>query len=140
LPVLLTGTTDSRKQFHPFSLNVKYFKAEWLESTNSGWYEGAGIGIPSTDNGLEAVNGVMKKVHSQGHMLSVSQYLENAKKMIRNWSIDRNPVYSSQNVAKPFHDTPCLEDETWKRVWHYLHSCDPALSRSLFKKHSISVW
>ncbi len=80
-----------------------------MQSTNSGWYEGAGIGIPSTDNGLEAVNGVIKKVNSHGHMLFVSQYLENAKKMIRNLSIDRNPVYSNQNVAKPLHGTPCIE-------------------------------
>ena len=91
-------------------------------------YQYHAIGIPSTENGLESINQVIKKIHSQGIMLSVSQYLMNEMKMIRHWSIDRDSKYSNY-VAKPFHDTPCLEDETWKRVWNYLYCQDPVIKQ-----------
>ena len=39
---------------------LEHFKKEWVDK-NSGWYEGFSDGnVPSTDNGLESVNGKIK--------------------------------------------------------------------------------
>ena len=40
-----------------------YFESQCLQK-NSQWYEGAAIGLPSTNNGLEATNRVIKDEHS----------------------------------------------------------------------------
>ena len=39
-------------------------RKEWIESKHSGWYEGFAIGSPSTNNGLEASNRVIKDDHT----------------------------------------------------------------------------
>ena len=41
---------------------LAHFKREWIDK-NSGWYEGFCEGnIPSTDNGLESLNGKIKSI------------------------------------------------------------------------------
>jgi hypothetical protein len=66
---------------------LSHFKSEWIVSTNYS-YEGAAVGVPSTENGLESVNGIIKKLHILGELLSVSTFLRNAMKMMSNWSKD----------------------------------------------------
>ena len=57
---------------------LNHFKNEWVDK-NNGWYEGFTDGRnPSTDNGLEAINGVIKKNHTLRERMSVSQYLTNS--------------------------------------------------------------
>jgi hypothetical protein len=144
--VLLTGTTDSEKKFHPFSINafvekwsksndsniivfLKHFKTEWIESTNSGWYEGAAIGIPSTDNGLESTNAQIKRHHTLGERMNVAEYLKNAKEMMFHWSQDRTLGTKRSTVAKTFAETPILDSELWKRAWHYLYKESPFIQQ-----------
>lgn len=43
---------------------LKYFENEWINSRNNGWYEGLSVNIPSTDNGLESINGKIKLIHT----------------------------------------------------------------------------
>ena len=96
---------------------LDHFKKEWVDK-NSGWYEGFTEGrSPSTDNGLESVNGVIKKNHTLRERMSVSQYLTNAVNMIRNWSLDRE---ETARCEKPFQDTPKIESSTWILAYNFL--------------------
>ncbi len=61
---------------------LEHFKKEWIDK-NNGWYEGFTDGyIPSPDNGLESVNGVIKRNHTLRERMTVPQYLTNAFKII----------------------------------------------------------
>ena len=65
---------------------LAYFNKEWVVSRNCNWFEGAAICIPSTDNALESVNGVIKSIYTLREMLPVNQYIANAFAMLRDWS------------------------------------------------------
>ncbi len=100
-----------------FDRFLDHFKSEWIDSTNSGWFEGAGH--PSTDNGLEAHNGIIKRLHTLGNRMSVSTFIANSLKMIEDWSKDR--CLAVPKPEKQFHENPHIDDEMWKRVWDYLY-------------------
>ena len=53
------------------------FNSEWIDSVNDGWYEGMADKIPSTDNGLEAANNVIKEIHTLRQRVS-----DNIKRML----------------------------------------------------------
>ena len=96
---------------------LDHFKKEWIDK-NNGWYEGFTDGyIPSTDNGLESVNGVIKRNHTLRERMTVPQYLTNAFKMIKDWSKDRG---DEEKVEKPFQETPNIPDMTWKMAYKFL--------------------
>ena len=67
---------------------LEYFHKEWISSSNSGWYEGVAINIPSTDNGLESKNAQIKSHYTLRSRLSIDEYLNNAKTMLFDWSKD----------------------------------------------------
>ena len=106
---------------------LNHFKAEWIESTNSGWYEGVADSIPSTDNGLESTNAKIKRHHTLGERMSVADYLKNAMEMMYHWSHDRTLGLKQISVAKEFLDSPSIEGEIWKRAWAYLYKEDPLI-------------
>ena len=90
-PVLISGTIDLQRHFHPVSESIysneavddftfiffmffqrwsqlnesninnflEYFRKEWVDSFNNGWYEGICYRVLSTNNGLEANNGAV---------------------------------------------------------------------------------
>ncbi|CAF1022962.1 unnamed protein product [Brachionus calyciflorus] len=68
-----------------------FFKKEWIDSSNSGWYEGLTQGehTPSTDNALESFNGKIKKIHTLRERLAVNTYLTNTYDMIRKMQLKK---------------------------------------------------
>jgi hypothetical protein len=79
---------------------LDYFEKVWIRETinpatgkktcHNKWYEGAhSIGQPSSNNGLESTNRVIKDKFTQRERMAISRYLENSFDMITNWSKDR---------------------------------------------------
>ena len=93
---------------------------------NCGWYEGFADGnIPSTDNGLESVNRVIKDSHTLRDRMPISQYLVNAMDMIRDWSLNRF-LKSNDNLEKPFFDFPNIDKRTWTSIyWKLITKINP---------------
>ena len=69
---------------------LKYFEKQWLNKNDS-WYEGAAIGYPSTNNGIEATNSVLKKHYTFRERLPVGQFFILMENIINNWSTARDP-------------------------------------------------
>ena len=109
---------------------LTHFRNEWINSVNHGWYEGMSDKIPSTDNGLEAANGIIKSIHTLRERRSVSQYLVNATDMIRNWSKDRV-------VNKPFYTEPKVDSRTWSLAWNFLYKGSPVIKSATVNKGEI---
>ena len=68
---------------------LRYFKREWIDR-HPGWYEGYQAG-PSTNNGLEATNGTIKKSKNFRALLPLGEFFGFAVDLIHNWSIARGP-------------------------------------------------
>ena len=68
-----------------------YFKNQWVKK-NSLWFEGAAVGYPSSNNGLEATNGVIKRDHTLRTRLPVGQFLQSGSELLEKWSYARNPA------------------------------------------------
>lgn len=69
---------------------ISYFKKNWLDQ-NECWYEGAAVGYPSTNNGIEAINSVLKNKHIFGEQYPVDLFLSSLNNIIDSWSTARNP-------------------------------------------------
>jgi hypothetical protein len=63
---------------------IEYFNSQWLVK-NSSWYERIALGYPSTNNGLEATNAVIKKSHTMRERLPVGQFLNNILELLITW-------------------------------------------------------
>lgn len=92
---------------------LAYFRSEWIDSSNNKWYEGAALNIPSTDNGLESVNGKIKLVFTLRQRMSVNEYLNNAIAMLRTWSKERTD-------DKLFCQIVNISDETWQMAYSFM--------------------
>ena len=99
------------------SVFLEYFRIEWVDQLD-GWYEGYAIGIPSTNNGLEAVNLQVKSENTFGNRTPVGQFVEQVKQnIVHCWSVARDPANIN---AKIYAHTPIysLEDQT--NAYHWL--------------------
>ena len=97
---------------------LAHFKREWIDK-NSGWYEGFCEGnIPSTDNGLESLNGKIKSKNTLRERMGVGQYLGNARTMVTDWSKDRGEC---DNVEKFFYETPHVPGKSWTMAYDFLY-------------------
>jgi len=56
------------------------------------WFERAAVDYPSSNNGLEATNGVIKRDHTLQTRLPVGQFLQSGSKLLEKWSYARNPA------------------------------------------------
>ncbi|CAF4505018.1 unnamed protein product [Rotaria sp. Silwood2] len=65
----------------------QYFEQEWISSLPN-WYEGAACLAPSTNNGLELLNGRIKKDYTLRNRLPLSAFLKTAERMLTDWSKD----------------------------------------------------
>lgn len=90
-----------------------YFEDEWINSSNQGWFEGLAPGYPSTNNGLESTNNVIKTIHTLKERVPLSQFLERLKIILNRWSVDR-----VERVR--FQYEPRLTDELWKSTLDYV--------------------
>ncbi|CAF1359139.1 unnamed protein product [Didymodactylos carnosus] len=64
----------------------KYFEDQWLLSLPF-WYEGSANLSPSTNNGLESLNGKIKQMYTLRNKLSLSSFLQTAERMLYDWSL-----------------------------------------------------
>ncbi|CAF1292511.1 unnamed protein product [Didymodactylos carnosus] len=64
----------------------KYFEDQWLLSLPF-WYEGSANLSPSTNNGLESLNGKIKLMYTLRNKLSLSSFLQTAERMSYDWSL-----------------------------------------------------
>ncbi|CAF3469772.1 unnamed protein product [Rotaria sp. Silwood1] len=69
----------SMKQF------VNYFTDHWVSNLRY-WYEGAAYGKPSTNNGLESLNGIIKQKYTLRNKLHLSAFLPKVEVMLSDWS------------------------------------------------------
>ena len=69
---------------------IKYYKDQHLLK-NMNWYEGAAPYSPSSNNALEATNGVIKSTYTNRDRLPVSRFFTLALSMTADWSKDRAP-------------------------------------------------
>ncbi|CAF0968322.1 unnamed protein product [Brachionus calyciflorus] len=84
-------------------------------SPNNGWYEGFSVNIPSTDNGLESINGEIKLIHTLRTRLSVNAFLSNLENMLRHWS-----KYTLKE--KIFVGSVSFSQQSWKLASSFLNS------------------
>lgn len=70
---------------------MDYFRAQWVDKNNA-WFEGAALGQPSTNNGLEATNAVIKREHTLRERLPLGHFFHSAKELVAKWSTSRNPA------------------------------------------------
>lgn len=66
---------------------AKYFQNEWIIK-NGNWYEGAARLAPSTNNGLESFNSVIKKEATFRKRLSVADFTQTLCKLVEDSSKD----------------------------------------------------
>ena len=105
---------------------LSHFKNEWLDK-NNGWYEGFCDGnIPSTDNGLESLNGKIKSKNTLRERMNVGQYLGNASAMVTDWSKDRG---EGDKVEKNFYEAPNVPNKSWTMAYDFLHKGDGIIKK-----------
>lgn len=68
----------------------RYFEEEHIQHRD-GWYEGIVRGYPKTNNGLESINGTIKKEATFREKLPLRQFMQTMFDFIKGWSEDRNP-------------------------------------------------
>ena len=114
---------------------LDYFEKVWIRETvntqtnkktcHNKWYEGAHKqGEPSSNNGLESINRVVKDKFTLRERMAISRYLENSFDMVRNWSKDRDGEKSFKFGVK-------VKDETWKLADNFLYRIE---SKRIIKK------
>jgi hypothetical protein len=98
------------------------------------------VNVPSTDNGLESKNGKIKDHHTLRSRMGVNEYLNNAKSMLRNWSLE------SVSDDKKFKDDTKVLGQTWETA-HQILKDEPIIKRAgatefyymVKKKNSVNV-
>ena len=83
---------------------------------HSGWFEGAHLFVPSTNNALEATNRVIKDQKTFRNRLPLSQFLQLAIDIVYGWSFDRDP--SNINYKK-FILEPSISFNLWTNSYQW---------------------
>ena len=69
---------------------LNYFEEQWLRKLPS-WFKVAALGFPSTNNGIEDTNAVIKGNHAlRDRLLPVGQFIHKVVNILENWSDLRN--------------------------------------------------
>ncbi len=92
-----------------------YFSQQWL-ITNRNWYEGFALDHPSTNNGLEATNAVIKKEGTLRERLPLPRFFSVADKTINGWSCDRNGEALN---GRGFQNDPCPKLPLWTKSFQW---------------------
>ncbi|KAK7601962.1 hypothetical protein V9T40_009403 [Parthenolecanium corni] len=104
---------------------IDYFEQEWLIALPN-WYEGAAIGIPSTNSGIEATNAAIKKEHILRERLPVGQFLSCTVDMVKQWSQRRDPA-SVNSVS--FADISSISLPLWTEAYQWVAQKKTVLQR-----------
>ena len=92
---------DKWRQLWPDSEFPAYFQEQYIVRCG-GWYEGFDLRAPSTNNGLESLNGAIKLNHTFRERLPVGRFVVTAQSMIHEWSRDLTG-------RRQFHDNPVAD-------------------------------
>jgi hypothetical protein len=104
---------------------IQYVETQWLEK-NACWYEGAAVGYPSTNNGLESTNAVIKREHSLRERLPVGQFVNKVVHLVTQWSERRNP--NSVNCIE-FAEIPRISLQLWTVAYQWAAADKAILQR-----------
>lgn len=104
---------NTRPDIHEF---LEYFQEEWLKK-NKNWYEGAALGYPSTNNGIEATNAIIKKEHTLRERLPVGQFLNCLDNLLLKWSKERDHLLPTY---KPFSLEPTISIKDWTEAYQWV--------------------
>ncbi|CAF1120089.1 unnamed protein product, partial [Didymodactylos carnosus] len=76
-----------------------YFQSEWIDALPY-WYEGSALRYPMTNNGLESLNGKIKKHYTLRSKLPLAGFLSTGCQMISDWSLKlHNCVFSLEPIV-----------------------------------------
>ena len=100
---------------------IEYFRNEWL-TTHNEWYEGVGHFTPSTNNGLEAINNVIKKESTLRERLPLSRFKVLAFEIVEKWS------KSYEQGLKQYSDKQTISLELWTSGYQWVKSHKSILS------------
>jgi len=105
-------TATSDRQVTDF---LEYFRAHWVAKNNA-WLEGAALGHPSSNNGIEAINAVIKRKHTFRERLPIGHFMHSGIELVEKWSPTRNP--DSENCIKyALSRLPSLKDWITAYQW-----------------------
>lgn len=104
---------------------LNYVEKQWLIK-NECWFEGAAVGYPSTNNGLESTNAVIKREFSMRERMPVGQFLKKVVHLVRHWSEKRNP--DSINCT-PFTEIPNISLQLWTAAYQWAVADKPIIQR-----------
>ncbi|RNA20938.1 hypothetical protein BpHYR1_015168 [Brachionus plicatilis] len=103
-------------------------RSQWMSENTFGWYETYAQGCPSTNNGLESTNKVIKDEGTDRDRLSLNDFMKVMKDMLQKWSLDRDAEFTT---TKKFELKPIISTRGWtfgynwvklrKRIVKYLH-------------------
>ena len=77
---------------------IEYFKAQYVDK-NYNWFEGASLFSPSSNNALEAQNGVIKSMYTDRALLPMNKFLVMVECMLGDFSLDRAPGKNQKKFA-----------------------------------------
>lgn len=101
---------------------IAYFIKYWVQ-TNSNWYDGAGIRTPSTNNGLEGWNGVLKKYHTKRFVKGLAEVKVRLMSVVKLESQEYLDKPAYQHVANLSNNV--LKDGlAYSKVKHVVHHLD----------------
>jgi hypothetical protein len=93
----------------------EYFEGEWINK-HPGWYEGYASGVPSTNNGLESTNRVIKDEGTYRIKLSLGRFLEVVKtNIVERWSKEMD---ETKAFSKPFYEKISIQHNLWIQSFH----------------------
>ena len=96
-----------------------YLKESWL-GENKYWFEGSALHIPSTNNGIESTNRVIKRQFTFRERLPVDRFFTVCLDMPQYWSSERDPCKPTN--SKPFALLPEPSLELWTSAFNWARS------------------
>jgi hypothetical protein len=95
---------------------LEYFKSEKLE-TSKNWYEAVAECVPSTSNGIESGNRLVKDNDTFRERWPIGRFQSKSLEIVHHWSNDRNP---KKENCKHYQMFPCLNTQVWKNAYSWL--------------------
>uniref|UniRef100_A0A914W9A6 SWIM-type domain-containing protein n=1 Tax=Plectus sambesii TaxID=2011161 RepID=A0A914W9A6_9BILA len=68
------------------TLFIRYFKRVWVKGSLRYWYEGAALGLVSTNNGLESLHGRIKRFGTLRKRMPVGLFVKEVHRLMKEWS------------------------------------------------------
>ncbi len=116
----------------------KYYRKEWFESNLCGWYVGRSEGpfVPSTNNGLESVNGKIKSKHKMRTRQVLRRFLGSFVKFFKRFSTSdfKEYVFDTSLTADAWINSSCYlktKPKVWKSEDIYYFANDKSVDEAV---------